>query len=282
MFSNHEAVLCHCWQVISPFFQNNMHLHPPKSLVALFHRHQPPQKKECLDSNNQGIRNFEKSFPTNIPLKNQFTWPWPHGVWSLTGPGCWEIHTDSWLKFTPTIQTKKTCWKNQYLKSNKSPVFWAFFEWMIMFIFLTVGCVPWNGRDTWKSNNPHYLPLITPIQVGCFNKQHTGVRRRIHIYIYIFIVCTYHVYMYTRLYVIYIYINIRWDVPLLKTYGNCMIYVIIAGLRPHAMSNCPGAAVNSRVRPRTTTGQLVQVYPGTATVEKNGGHGELPSQTMQY
>ena len=80
-----------------------------------------------------------------------------------------------------------------------------------------MGCVPWNGRDTWKSKNPHCLPLITPIQVVCFNKHHTGVRRHIYIYvIYIFIYSRIYIYIcdiHSIIITIIIYIYIRWDVP---------------------------------------------------------------------
>ena len=200
-------------------------------------------------------------------------------AWSVitTSYGCWEIHTDSWLKFTPTIPKKK---KKHVETSTWSPTnlpFLGFFWMDDQLIFLTVGCVPWNGRDTWKSKNPHCLPLITPIQVVCFNKHHTGVTR--HIYIYIFIVYTYYIYIYihSRLYMWYIYIYIRWDVPQTSKPMACLheAHVLLPwswGPMPCPIAPAQRSTAGLDLRPRLASWS--RFTPGSSNREESGDHDE--------
>ena len=121
-------------------------------------------------------------------------------------------------RFVAKIHTNNPQKKNMLkpvLEVQQISRFLAFFEWMTSSFFSRWDVFLGTEGILGNQKNPHCLPMITPIQVVCFNKHHTGVRR--HIYIYIFIVYTYHIYIFT--FVCDIYICTLRCAPNLKTYG---------------------------------------------------------------
>ena len=197
-------------------------------------------------------------------------------AWSVitTSYGCWEIHTDSWLKFTPTIPPqKKTCW-NQYLKSNKSPVFGLFLNgWSVDFSHGGMCSLEWKGYLEIKKSSLFTTDHTDP---GCVFQQTPHRCNETYIYIHIHSIYILYIYIHSRLYMWYIYIHTLRCAPNLKTYGlpawgSCVAPLI---LRPMPCPIAPAQRSTAGLDLRPRLASWSRFTPGSSNREESGDHDE--------